>query len=265
VDPYAWAWDVEALLLVPSLALAYALVIQTTPTPRWRIACFAAGLALILVVSITPIQTIALNYLLSIHLLQNVVLAEWAPALCVLGVPPALAAVLGRLPLARQLTWPPVALAVWLAVYFTWHIPFAYDAALRHQATLLHLEHASYFAAGCLVWWPVLQSHPRRLSDGGRAAYLFAAFVLASPLGLLLALIPEPIYSFYENGPGLWGLSALTDQQIAGISMAFEQAAVFFVASTYFFLRFLTGEETGEVLRGLPRPSTAAYNRGRRR
>jgi cytochrome c oxidase assembly factor CtaG len=265
VDPYAWAWDIEALLLVPALAVAYALVVQTIPTPRWRIACFAAGLALILVVSITPIQTIALDYLLSIHLLQNVVLAEWAPALCVLGVPPALAAALGRLPLARRLTWPPAALAIWLAVYFTWHVPFAYDAALRHQATLLHLEHATYFAAGCLVWWPVLQSHPRRLSDGGRAAYLFAAFVLASPLGLLLALIPEPIYSFYENGPGLWGLSALTDQQIAGVSMAFEQAAVFFAASTFYFLRFLTGEETGEAFRRLPRPSTAAYNRGRRR
>jgi cytochrome c oxidase assembly factor CtaG len=265
VDPYAWAWDLEALILVPALAVAYALVTRTTPTPRWRIACFAGGLALILVVSISPIQTIALNYLLSIHLLQNVVLAEWAPALCVLGLPPAIAAALGRLPLARPLTWPPIALAVWLAVYFTWHVPYAYDAALRHQSTLLHLEHASYFAAGCLVWWPVFQGYPWKLSDGGRALYLFAAFVLASPLGLLLALIPEPIYDFYEQGPGLWGLSALTDQQLAGASMAFEQAAVFFVASTFYFLRFLSSAETSETLRDLHRPSTAAYNRGRRR
>jgi cytochrome c oxidase assembly factor CtaG len=243
---------------VPALAIAYALAIQRAPAPRWRIVCFAAGLALILVVSITPIQTIALHYLLSVHLLQNVVLAEWAPALCVLGLPPALAAAIGRLPLAKQLTWPPVALAVWLAVYFAWHVPAAYDAALRHQATLLHLEHGCYFGAGCLVWWPVLQSHPRRLSDGGRAAYLFAAFLLASPLGLLLALIPEPVYSFYEDGPGLWGLSPLTDQQIAGVSMAFEQAAVFFAASTFFFLRFLGGEERGEAFRNLHKPSTPA-------
>jgi cytochrome c oxidase assembly factor CtaG len=255
-DASAWAWDLEALFFVPALALAYAFALQRTPAPRWRIVCFGACLVLILVVSLTPIQTVALNYLLSVHLLQNVVLAEWAPALFVLGIPPALAAVLGRLPLARLLTAPPVALGIWLAVYFAWHVPFAYDAALRHQSTLLHAEHGSYFAAGCLVWWPVFQSTPRRLSDGGRAAYLFAAFVLASPLGLLLSLIPEPIYEFYEQGPGLWGLSPVTDQQIAGVTMALEQAAVFFAASTFFFLRFLGQEESRQAFRDLHRPST---------
>jgi putative membrane protein len=255
VDPYAWAWDIEALILVPALALGYGLAIQGRQVPRWRIACFAGGLALILLVSITPIQTIALDYLLSVHLLQNVVMAEWAPALCVLGLPPFLAGALARLPLARTLTWPPLALAIWLAVYFAWHLPVAYEAALHHRTTLLHLEHASYFAAGCLVWWPVLQDEPWRLRAGTRAVYLFAAFVLASPLGLLLALIPEPIYGFYEEGPGLWGLSPLADQQIAGATMAFEQAAVFFVASTYFFLRFLRSDEATETLRKLERPA----------
>ena len=32
----------------------------------------------------------------------------------------------------------------------------------------------------------------------------FAAFVLASPLGLLLALIPRAIYSFYAHAPRTW-------------------------------------------------------------
>jgi putative membrane protein len=251
VDPYAWAWDIEALIVVPALAVGYGLAIQGRSVPRWRIACFAAGLSLILAVSITPLQTIALNYLLSAHLLQNVVLAEWAPALCVLGLPPALAAALARLPLARVLTWPPLALTTWLAVYFAWHVPAAYDAALRHQTTLLHLEHASYFAAGCLVWWPVFQDEPWRLRAAGRAVYLFAAFVLASPLGLLLALVPEPVYEFYEQRPGLWGLSPLTDQQIAGATMSLEQAAVFFAASLYFFLRFLRSDESAEAFRSL--------------
>ena len=250
-DASAWHWDVEALILVPSFALGYYLATRGRPVPRWRVVSFAAGLALIAAVSLTPLQTIALNYLLSAHLLQNVVLAEWAPALCVLGVPPFLAAALARFPLARPLTWPPVALATWLAVYFTWHLPVAYDAALRHQATLLHLEHASYFAAGCILWWPVLQDEPWRLRPGARAGYLFAAFVLASPLGLLLALVPEPIYEWYEHGPGLWGLSPLTDQQIAGVTMSLEQAAVFFAAAAYFFFRALGGEERGEAFRRL--------------
>ena len=248
-DASTWAWDVDALILVPALALAYALAIRGRPVERWRVVSFGASLALIAFVSITPLQTVALNYLLSAHLLQNVVLAEWAPALFVLGIPPFLAASIARLPLARYVTWPPVALAVWLAVYFFWHLPFAYDAALRHQASLLHLEHAMYFGAGCLLWWPVLQDEPWRLRPGRRAAYLFAAFLLASPLGLLLALIPEPLYQWYEDGPGLWGLSAITDQQIAGITMALEQAVVFFAAFTYFFLRALGSDERGETYR----------------
>ena len=78
-----------------------------------------------------------------------------------------------------------------------------YDTALRHPWTLLHLEHALYFAAGCLFWWPVAQDEPHALDDGARALYLFAAFLFASSLGLLLALVPSPVYDFYEEGsPG---------------------------------------------------------------
>ena len=76
-----------------------------------------------------------------------------------------------------------------------------------------------------------------------RAAVLFAAFVLASPLGLLLALLPNPIYDFYEAGFERWDLSALADQQIAGVTMAGEQALVFFAVFAVFFFRFLAAEE----------------------
>ena len=94
------------------------------------------------------------------------------------------------------------------------------------------------------VWWPVLHDAPRRLTSAAKAVYLFAAFVLASPLGLLLALLPRPVYDVYEHAPErLWGLSALTDQEIAGITMATEQAVVFFAVFTFFFLRFLRDEE----------------------
>jgi putative membrane protein len=242
VDPYAWSWDPDALVVMPALGVSYALALRRFPTPRWRIACFASGLVLVLGVLITPVDTIALHYLLSAHLLQNVVLAEWAPALCVLGIAPALAAALGRLPGARALTHPLVALPVWLLTYFTWHVPALYDAALRN-VFVLHLEHACYFAAGVLLWWPVLQDAPHRPRSATKAGYLFAAFLLASPLGLLLTLLPRPVYDFYVEAPRLWGLSPLADQQIAGVAMAAEQSVVFFAAFALFFLRFLQEEE----------------------
>src|SRR5215203_37148 len=198
-DPYAWPLDFESLVFVPALALGYMLVVRRYGASRLQVTCFVTGLALILAVFVTPLHTIALHYLLSVHLLQNVVLAEWAPALCVLGLP-------ANLPVPRLLTHPFVALPRWAGTYCFWHIPAVYDAALRRPETLLHLEHLSYFATGLLFWWPVLQDEPHRLTFGARAMYLFAAFVVAAPLGLLLALIPRAVYDFYVNAPHeLWG------------------------------------------------------------
>jgi putative membrane protein len=232
VNPYAWSRDSDAIVLVPVLLVAYAASLRVYPASRGRIVCAVAGLTLVFAALVTPLDAIALHYLLTAHLLQNVVLAEWAPGLVVLGVSPALAA---RLPSPHPL----LALPVWLLTYFVWHLPWAYDAALRRPDSLLHLEHTSYFVAGLLLWWPVVHG---RLSSGVKASYLFGAFVLASPLGLLLALLTNPVYSFYKSAPRLWGLSPLTDQQVAGVTMAAEQAVVFFAAFTFYAARLLHEE-----------------------
>ena len=233
MDPYAWSWSSHALVLVPALSIAYFWALRREPAPRWRIGCWVASMVLLLAVSVTPIETISLHYLLSIHLLQNVVLAEWAPLLAVLGIPPALAARAPRVP-------PLLALALWLVNYGVWHLPWIYDAALHHQHSLLHLEHVLYFATGVLLWWPIVHGD---LSSGAKAAYLFAAFVLASPIGLMMALVPDPIYDFYVDAPRLWGLSPILDQQIAGVSMAGAEAVVFFAAFAFFFARFFAEQD----------------------
>ncbi len=237
-EPYSWSWNPEALVVVPAMTIGYFLLLRRWPATRLQVASFLAGMALVLCVTVTPVETIAIHYLLSVHLLQNVVLAEWAPALVVLGIPAALAATLPRVP-------PVPALLLWVVNYMVWHLPWIYDAALRHPHTLLHLEHATYFVTGLLLWWPVVHG---RISAGSKAAYLFAAFALASPIGLLLALVPEPVYDFYLDAPQeLWGLEPLLDQQIAGVTMAVEEAVVFFAAFAFFFVRFLREQEALEA------------------
>ena len=116
----------------------------------------------------------------------------------------------------------------------------AYDLALRNPHTVLHLEHLTYLLAGAAMWWPVIHG---RHSSGTKAAYLFCAFVLASPLGLLLALLPTAVYSVYRDAAPTWGIGAVADQQIAGVTMAAEQAVIFFAVFAAYFVRFLGEEE----------------------
>jgi putative membrane protein len=242
-SPYAWQADVDTTVVIPALSLLYLYAVGRFGASRGRVASYAASMVLLAVAFWTPLHHLGLHYLLTAHLLQNVILAEWAPLLAVLGVSAPMAAALARRRVWRLATRPAVALPLWLVNYFSWHVPVVYEGALTHQSWLIHVEHACYFATGTLMWWPLLQDVPRRLASGARAAYAFAAFLLASPLGLLLALLPKPVYDFYVDArPRIWGLSALADQQIAGVTMASEQALVLFVVFLYWFRRFLAEE-----------------------
>ncbi|HEY7536997.1 MAG TPA: cytochrome c oxidase assembly protein [Gaiellaceae bacterium] len=228
---------------MPVLGLSYLFLAGRYGTTRRHALCFAGALLLLALAFWSPIHHLGLHYLLSAHLLQNVILAEWAPLLAVLGISPAMAAAASRLRVVRALTLPAVALPLWLGNYYLWHVPAVYQAALHHQSSLIHLEHASYFATGVLFWWPLFLDAPRRYSSGFRAGYTFAAFVLAAPLGLLIALVPSAVYDFYVDAtPRIFGLSPLADQQLAGATMVAEQAVVFFVVFAYWFRRFLYEE-----------------------
>ncbi len=221
--------SLEAVGLVPLLAIAGLAL-------RARLIPLVAALVLIFLSFATKLQPFAVHTFLWAHLLQNVVLAEWAPALLVLAIPAAVAARAQRFPLFRPL----VALPLWLVTYFAWHLPWVYDFALRRPHSLLHVEHLTYLLAGICLWWPVVHG---RHSAGAKAAYLFGAFVLASPLGLVLALFPRPVYSFYAHAPRTWGPSPESDQQIAGVTMAAEEALVFFAVFAVYLSRFLRDEQ----------------------
>jgi cytochrome c oxidase assembly factor CtaG len=245
----------EAIGLAPALALGLAVAARGGPVSRLRLAAGAVGVGLVFAAFVTQLEPLANHTFLWAHLLQNVVLAEWAPVLLVFAIPPRLAECASGFPLFRPL----VALPLWLAAYYTWHLPWIYDTALRHPHSLLHVEHLTYLAVGVCVWWPVVHG---RASAGAKAAYLFAAFVLASPLGLLMALIPRAVYGFYVHAPRTWGPSALGDQQIAGVTMAAEEALVFFGAFAGYLLRFLADEQASGVFSG-SRTATAPGGRAR--
>ena len=159
MEPYSWALHWDVLLVIAAITAAYYLSQRRWPSDTRQRAAFDLAVILLLAVYVTPLHTIALHYLLSIHFLQNVVTAEWAPGLVVFAVGPELGRTVARF------IHPLVALPLWLATYFVWHIPVIYDAALNHPHSLLHAEHLTYFVAGVLMWWPVIHGAHRPAAD----------------------------------------------------------------------------------------------------
>jgi len=230
--PYRFVWDPGWMVGLAAVGVAYPYVVRRyerrgSRVPLWRRACFFTGLAIVVLALFSPVEHLALTSMVSAHLLQNVMIVDWGPPLLVLGVTPAMAATVERhLPIrGPRLAW--VGLAVWLAAFYTLHLPFYYDYALTHYWAL-DIEHVVFIVAGVLFWWPELT--PGHLSYGQKVIYLFAAFLLIGPLDLVLALAGTPIYTFYLHTPKLWGLSPLQDQQIGAITMTIEQNVILFAA-----------------------------------
>jgi putative membrane protein len=248
--PYGASFEPVFLALALAAAVAYAVAVRRAAPGerpgRVRIGVFALGLALVALPVNSPLETLSAHYLLLMHLLQNAVIADWGPPLVVLGLTPAMRRALaqrgGRL--FSRATEPVVAILFWLFAWYGAHLPFFYDWALR-DGWPLNLEHGLLIAAGLLFWWPLFEQ-PRRMSSPGVLAYLGIAFLTAPWLSLAFIFSSHPFYGFYEAAPRLWGLSAIKDQNLAGILMNAEQTSIFFVALAYHLLRLLDEEEQAQ-------------------
>ena len=198
-----------------------------------RVALFAGGLAVTVFALVGPLDRLADEKLLSAHMGQHVLIGDLGPALMVTALrgpllvfflPTPILAPLARSARVRAvlgaLLRPRVAFSLWAANLAIWHVPFIYDAALRHEA-LHDFEHVCWMICGALVWTLLVDpgSH-RRLSIGGRVALAAAMFAAGQILTDVLVFTFTPLYPAYQ---GAYGLSAVTDQQLAGIVMMVEQ------------------------------------------
>jgi cytochrome c oxidase assembly factor CtaG len=198
-----------------------------------RFALFGAGLGVTLFALVGPLDRLADDELLSAHMAQHVLIGDLGPALMVTALrgpllvfflPAQILAPLARNGRVRAvlgtLLRPRVAFGLWAANLAIWHIPYLYDLALRHER-LHDFEHVCWMFTGTLVWTLLVDpgSH-RRLTVGGRVALAASMFAAGMILSDVLVFSFTPLYPFYH---GADGISALLDQQLAGIVMTVEQ------------------------------------------
>ena len=200
---------------------------------------FLGGVAVILVALVSPLDAVGEQYLASGHMLQHLLVGDVAAALLVLAVrgpllffllPPNLLRGLARGPLRRCASWlarPRVSFAIWSIVLVGWHVPAAYEAALRYQ--LVHdVQHTSFLAAGLLAWTQLVDpARHGRLGFGRRIGFAAGLFAVGTLVSDVLIFSFRPLYDPFTGQPErLFGLSPLLDQQLAGLLMMVEQLLV---------------------------------------
>ena len=246
-SPWSFSFEPAFVVLAAVAVVLYVRAWRGSPAQWWRAGSFSAGIVLVVGALNSPLGTIATDYLVLFHLLQNVMISDWAPPLLLIGLTPPMRAGVARVggPPFAWLTRPQVALPVWLVGWYVVHLGAVYDAAVR-DPFLLALEHAFLIAIGLLFWWPVLCDVPHAAATLTRIGYVFAAFVLSAFLGLALTFSP-PIYDYYESlSERLWGIGAQKDQNLGGILMSSEQALVFFAAIVWLLVRLFREEAEAE-------------------
>ncbi len=224
---------------------------------RRRIIAFAASLLVLFVALNGPLHNLSDRYLFSAHMAQHLLLTLLFPPLLLYGTPAWVVRPLLTprwvMALARVVTRPMVAAAVFTAPIVLWHLPLFYEAALRHHG--LHIvQHLVFVAGGVLMWWPILSPVPElpRIPYPGQMLYLFLLGLPMSLTGALITLSDEVLYPFYAAAPRVWGLDALADQQIGGLLMWVPGALALWGAMTVVWFRWSAWEERGNVERGVP-------------
>lgn len=251
-----WTWPPSIVLGLLLVSGAYAYAVGPLrrrrslgpPPGRGRIVSFVLSNVVLIFALLSPLDIISDEYLFSAHMVQHLLLASLWPPLILLALPPWLVRPLFRQPALNAvlgfLTLPVMAIFLFFADIYAWHLPGLYDLTLSDENVHI-LEHLSFMALGVLNWWPVLSPLPeQRLSYPLQILYLFVNGMFMMVLGIVFTFSPIVFYSAYRTAPRLWGISASADQQLGGLIMWYPGNLPYAVLLCISFYRWFDAGES---------------------
>ncbi len=215
---------------------------------RSQLVSFHLGVLALFLAGGSPLHDLGEQYLLSAHMFQHLLFTLVAPPLLIAGIPTWLWQALLRLPGVRRPAWiltrPLLAFSVFNVAQLLTHLPPAVDLAL-HVGAFHFFVHAVLVLTAMLMWWPVVSSVPELppLSPPLQMVYLFLQSLLPSVMAAFITFSDHVVYPFYAEAPRLWGISALDDQQAAGLIMKLLGSAILWALMTGVFFRWYQREE----------------------
>ena len=270
-------WTLDPLQLAPIALTAGAYTIRARtlarrgqPVPGWRIALFSLGIVLLVIAVASPIAEVGEEELFSFHMTQHLLLGDLAPLCLLAGLTGPLLRPVLALPGVMRLRIfanPLVAFPIWAANLAVWHLPTLYVAAVENSGVHA-LEHVAFFAAGIVLWLPILETlpAPEWFGTGAKLGYIVGVRLVATVIGNVFVWGGSPFYDVYETGDDFLGLSPEADQSLAGSLMMLEGSLVTIVAIAWLFLRMAQEGEIRQALleRGVDERSARRAVRYRR-
>jgi putative membrane protein len=250
----SWHAHLDVWLILGSVVAAYLIAcrrherITGEPTPARTRRFFLLGMAVIWLGADWPIHDLAERYLYSIHMVQHLLFTLVAAPILIVGMPAWLLRALLRSAPARRLfrflTRPLVALIVFNGLLVFSHWPAVVDASVRSES--LHFAlHVALLGSALLMWWPIVSPLPELppLSPPAQMLYLFVQSLVPTIPASFLTFGRTPLYPIYETFPRIWGISALTDQLVAGLLMKLVGGAILWTVIATVFFRWGGREE----------------------
>jgi putative membrane protein len=247
LPPFRLHLDVWVVL--GSLAAAYLIACRRheertgVPASAHARRLFLGGVGVLVIGSAWPVHDLAERYLYVVHMWQHILFTLVAAPLLVSGTPPWLWRDLLRWPTVRHvwrfLTRPVPATILFNAVLLFTHWPAV--VTLSVQSELAHfLLHTLLLGSAIVMWWPVVSPLPEMppLSPPGQMLYLFVQSLAPTIPASFLTFGTSPLYPVYATFPRIWGISAMTDQTIAGLSMKIVGGAILWTVVTVVFFRW---------------------------
>jgi cytochrome c oxidase assembly factor CtaG len=234
--PWVWDWWITGPLLLTALLYGGGVLRLWRRAglgrgvSAGRAALFAAGWLALAGALVTPLHPLG-EQLFTAHMVEHEILMVVAAPLLALSRP--IGAMLWGLPqpwrrglgaaagspawqrIWRGLTDPLAATVLHGVAIWAWHVPTLFAAALEDEG--MHaLQHLSFLVTALLFWWSLLC---RRGSRGVAVGHLFATALHTGLLGALLVFSTRLWFPDQVGEAARWGLTALEDQQLAGLVM----------------------------------------------
>lgn len=231
----SWTFDPVLVAVLTACAIGYLAAARRVRSgwPRMRSVAFLAGLAVVATALMSGIDAYA-DDLLSVHMVEHMLLMMVAPVLIAWSAPVRLALAAsrrrGRHAIAALLHHRAVALAMrpafgatlLCAVILITYLTSLFELSLR-EGTVHVLEHAAFFWSGILCFAPLVAADPLPRPPGALARLGWLMFVMTAmvAVGAVLSFESSVRYPSYLAPARALHISALADQQLAGVIMWF--------------------------------------------